>query len=426
MSSKHYDIVIIGGSVAARIAAALLAKQGRRVLFLRNREAKAPVWFHSSLFLEKLLGVLGARSCFVAQQPIQVISERARVTLSSDIPLDEELTREFGEAGRPVNLWLEELRTQGIKLEEFFWENGGLPWPSLKARGRLKLFSLKRRINWQELEAPVSKSIDRLPVAARSFLTDLFQGLSLTRTSRLSYATAAMIWAQALRPENLKEPDFSEMLNKRFEQFHGAKGQIDDLQSLAYNGSRWTGGQFKSGGAFTADSFLLGDKQWLDKFTPLEKNRLALPESPSVYRTSNLAGQLSPLLASRIICGGELPLRMAIETHEDELQGLIMGNSEGTESSIRHQIETILPFAKYRLSEMIAASETATHINAGQGSEIKAGQAKALTRLTLRIDKNLYCADRTVLLPEMGAAGAALLGWTLAENLGHKNDKAKV
>jgi len=30
-----------------------------------------------------------------------------------------------------------------------------------------------------------------------------------------------------------------------------------------------------------------------------------------------------------------------------------------------------------------------------------------------------------VLLPEMGAAGAALLGWTLAENLDKENDKAK-
>ncbi len=421
MSSKHYDIAIIGGSVAARIASALLAKQGRKVLLLRDREAKAPVWFHSSLFLEKLLGVLGARSCFVAQQPIQVISERARVTLSSDIPLEDELTREFGEAGKGVNSWLAELRTQGIKLEELFLENGGLPWPSLKAKGRLKLLTLKRRINWHELEAPVSQSIDHLPAATRSFLTDLLQGLSLTRTSRLSCATAAMLWAQALRPENLKEPDFSEILNKRFEQFHGAKGQIDDLESLAYNGSRWTGGQFKSGGTFTTDNFLLGDKQWLDKFVPLQKNRLPSPEATSVYRTSDLAGQLSPLLARRIICGGQTPLRIAIEEQEDELQGLIMGNSEVSESSIRHQIEAILPFAKYRLSETSAATETATEI----ATEIKAGQAKPLNALTLRIDKNLYCADRTALLPEMGAAGAALLGWTLAENLANKKDKAK-
>jgi hypothetical protein len=418
MNSKHYDIVIIGGSVAARIAAALLVKQGNRVLFLRNHEAKAPAWFHSSLFLEKLLGVLGGRACFVAQQPIQVISEKARVTLSSDVQLEDELSREFGDDGEAVSQWLEDLRLQGIKLEEFFWESGGLPWPSLKAKGHLKLHSLKRRINWQELEAPVSLSIERFSEAAKGFLTDLLQGLSSNRITQLSYSRAAMLWAQTLRPENLKEPDFSEMLNKRFEQFHGAKGQLDDLKSLDYNGSKWTGGQFKSGGFFTADNFLLGDKQWIDKFTPLETNRLPLPEPPSVYRTSNLAGQLSPLLARRIICGGERPMRMAIEEHEEELHGLIVSDARSSESLVRLQMEAILPFAKYRFSEdsMPLAAET---------NDIADCAVKPLTNLPIRIDKNLYCADRTVLLPEMGAAGAALLGWTLAENLGKKNDKAK-
>jgi hypothetical protein len=418
MNSKHYDIVIIGGSVAARIAAALLVKQGNRVLFLRNHEAKAPAWFHSSLFLEKLLGVLGGRACFVAQQPIQVISEKARVTLSSDVQLEDELSREFGDDGEAVSQWLEDLRLQGIKLEEFFWESGGLPWPSLKAKGHLKLHSLKRRINWQELEAPVSLSIERFSEAAKGFLTDLLQGLSSNRITQLSYSRAAMLWAQTLRPENLKEPDFSEMLNKRFEQFHGAKGQLDDLKSLDYNGSKWTGGQFKSGGFFTADNFLLGDKHWIDKFTPLETNRLPLPEPPSVYRTSNLAGQLSPLLARRIICGGERPMRMAIEEHEEELHGLIVSDARSSESLVRLQMEAILPFAKYRFSEdsMPLAAET---------NDIADCAVKPLTNLPIRIDKNLYCADRTVLLPEMGAAGAALLGWTLAENLGKKNDKAK-
>ena len=419
MSSKHYDIVIIGGSVAARIAAALLAKQGNRVLFLRNREAKAPAWFYSSLFLEKLLGVLGGRACFVAQQPIQVISEKARVTLSSDVQLEDELSREFGDDGKAVSQWLEELRLQGIKLEEFFGECGGLPWPSLKAKGHLKLLSLKRRINWSELEAPVSQSIERFSGAAKSFLIDLLQGLSSTSVTQLSYSRAAMLWAQTLRPENHKEPDFSEMLNKRFEQFHGAKGQIDDLKSLDFNGSKWTGGQFKSGGYFTADSFLLGDKQWLDKFAPLEGRKLSLPDPPSVYRTSNLAGQLSPLLASRIICGGELPMRMAIEEHEKELRGLIVSDARSSESLVRLQMEAILPFAKYSLSEDSLPLEAKTNNKADCA-------VKPLASLPIRIDKNLYCADRTVLLPEMGTAGAALLGWTLAENLGKKNDKAKV
>jgi hypothetical protein len=48
-------------------------------------------------------------------------------------------------------------------------------------------------------------------------------------------------------------------------------------------------------------------------------------------------------------------------------------------------------------------------------------QRQKLTSLPLRIGANLYCADSSTLLPEMGASGAALLGWTLAENLASKH-----
>ena len=238
MSSKHYDIAIIGGSLAANITAALLAKEGRKVLFLRNREVQAPAWFHSSIFLEKILGVLGGRSCFVAQRPVQVLSEKTRLTICGDIPIDDELAREFGPSGSVVSQWLLELHMHGVQLEELIWENGGLPWPAFKAAASFKLLCMRRRINLSELEQPVTKKMEQIPAAARLFITDLLQGLSLLKITELSYARAAMLWAQVLRPENLKEPDFSLMLSKRFEQFHGSKAQLDDLQSLAFDGSR--------------------------------------------------------------------------------------------------------------------------------------------------------------------------------------------
>lgn len=111
-------------------------------------------------------------------------------------------------------------------------------------------------------------------------------------------------------------------------------------------------------------------------------------------------------------------MRMAIEEHEEELSGLIVSDARSSESLVRLQMEAILPFAKYRLSEGSLPLEAETN-------DKTACAVKPLERLPIRIDKNLYCADRTVLLPEMGAAGAALLGWTLAKNLGERNDKTK-
>jgi hypothetical protein len=410
-----YDIAIIGGSLTARIAAALLAKQGNKVLFLRNREARAPAWFHSSIFLEKLLGVLGGRSCFVAQNPIQVISEKSRLTLSSDVPVGGELTREFGEAGPAVERWLSELRQLGTQLEELLWENGGLPWPSFKSSAGFKLLCMRRRINLAELEQPVNNRLPEIPASASMFLADLLQGLSLTKLTELSYARAAMLWAQALRPENLVEPDFSLMLKKRFEQFHGSKASLDDLDTLEYDGSRWTGGCFKSGGRFTARHFLLGDKRWFDLFKAGGDSPGSVPQSPTSYRTSNLSGQLSPLLGKRVICGGKLPMRLAIADEEQELRGLVLSCQGATEQDLRRQLEQVLPFAKYQLSQETETTEQHTEFS----------QVTTLANLPIRISANLYCADRTVLLPEMGAAGAALLAWTIAKNLGNSNNEAK-
>ena len=410
MSSKHYDIAIVGGSLSARIAAALLAKQGSKVLFLRYQEATASAWFHSSLFLEKLLGILGGRSCFVAQKPIQVLSRKARVTLDNDIPLDLELNREFGPDGPALCRWLESLRIRGNQLENLLWENGGLPWPSFKTTTGFKLLSIRRKVNWAELDAAVTNAMAQLPAKTIDFVTDLLQGLAVKRVDELTLAQAALLWAQAIRPENLKEPDFSDLLAKRFDQFHGLKENLDDLEQIHFTGSRWTGGSLKGGREFTASTFLLGNAHWVERFKAGKVAALPTPHAPIGHTTSDLTGQLSPLLATRVICGGEMPLRLAIEEESSQRLGLVLSAGELTEAQLRKQLEPVLPFAKYALSATATAPASPSAPSTPQ-------QRQQLRRLALRIGSNLYCADSNVLLPEMGASGAALLGWTLAGNL---------
>jgi len=409
MTSKHYDIAIVGDSLTAQIVAALFAKQGNRVLFLSGTETKTPTWFHSSLFLEKILGIMGGRSCFVAQHPIQVISANSRLTVSNDIPLDEELVREFGTSGPEVSNWLTALNEQGLRLEELFLENGGLPWSSFKAAALFKLRCMHRRVNMSEMEQPIADQLERFSGPARIFLTDLLQGLSMTDVENLSAARAAILWAQARRPEDLNGPHFSQTLGKRFDQFHGAKAQLSDLKSLEFVGSRWTGGQLESGGRFTADNFLLGDKHQVGLFKAGQPIQIPCNRHFIAWKTDNLAGQLSRLLESRIICGGQRPLRLAIEETEDGQQGLILSSKEATKDDIRQQMEPVLPFAKYQLSEIYA--DQAKTLTDDQRT------ALSLTSLPIRAGKNLYWADHTALLPEMGGAGAALLAWTIFDSL---------
>ena len=408
MITRHYDIAIVGSSVAAQISAALLAKQGGKVLFLHEAEATAPLWFHSSVFLEKLLGILGGRSCFVRQHPIQFISETSRLTVCHDVPLERELEREFGPAGLEISDWLSELNELGSRLEKLLWESGGLPWPSLKAVARFKLLCLLRKTKLAALSQPVSQQLTRFPGPVRTFLTDLLQGLSVMDVSQLSQARAAILWAQVQKPENLKEPDFRELIGKRFDQFHGARVPLHQLTGLEYEGNRWVAGQLASGAKFTAREFLLGNQQVRGLFAAGQHIDCCAEDPVRTWQTSNLAGQLSGLLANRIICGGKRPLRLALEDQEGHLRGLAVSAAWASESEVRAQLAPALPFAKYTLK-----ADTPDRHQAS----MKGRRPRPLANRPIRISENLYWADQNVLFPEMGGAGAALLAWTLVNHL---------
>lgn len=409
MTIRRYDIAVIGGSLSAQIAAAMLAKAGQRVLFLRRREVPAPSWFHSSLFLEKLLALLGGRACFSAPQPIQVISRRARIVLHPDIPLTEELRRELGPAAEATLDLLGSLQATGLQLEELLAENNGLPWPSLKGASRFKLLSVRRKVKPFEFERPLSSRFDRLAEPARELLTDLFQGLALMPLKDISVAKAALLWTQAQRPEHLQEPDFSELLGKRLTQFHGVKDDLTGLATLDQDGRRWTGGRFQAGGRFEAKLFLLGDVRWSSLFAA-SLDATSIPKPAPVYqaRTSNLDGQLSPLLEARVVCGGSLPLRLTLESDNDHCYGQVLGYGTPDDKDIRRQLEPVLPFARY---ELTPTEDLPVELAPGPAHE------SLFHSLPLKLSGNLYCADSSALLPGLGAAGAALLGWTLAENL---------
>ncbi|MEN8711842.1 MAG: hypothetical protein ABF326_06565, partial [Arenicellales bacterium] len=138
---------------------------------------------------------------------------------------------------------------------------------------------------------------------------------------------------------------------------------------------------------------------------------LKIPSSPvrAAWQTDNLAGQLSMLLGTRVICGGRLPLRMAIEQADEQLHGLIHSTENATDDEIRRQLGPVLPFAKYRL-DVLGREQVPT-------PQAKRQESMPLASLPLRAASNLYWADNTVLLPEMDGAGAALLAWTIVANL---------
>lgn len=206
------------------------------------------------------------------------------------------------------------------------------------------------------------------------------------------------------------KPDFSALLDKRLDQFRGMQMPLEELAQIDFERNRWTGGRMADGSHFRAETFLLGDVRQAVRFGSAAAADAPTPATLTCYRTDSLAGQLSPLLGSRVICGGDLPLRLTIEQIEGQSSGLIMTVDSGNEQQLRQQLETALPFASYQLMA-----------ENGQGlperSLSPSSRQRRLNDLPLRFGTNLYCADSCALLPTMGAGGAALLAWSLAENL---------
>lgn len=407
MHRARFDIAIIGDSLAARMAAALLAKHGKRLLLLATPFHRDP-WQHSSLFVEKLFHALGGRDCLATNQPFQVLSSRARVTLHRDLPLRQELAREFGHAAASIETLCDELERTGTLLEEILWEHGGLPMGGVRETAAWRWLCLRRKQPLTALSRPFSERLQGLPEPAGEWLGDLFQGLSLQPLAALTIGDAALLWAHARRREGFAGDESTALLQKRFEQFHGIEAPLENLEALEHSHGQWTG-SLPGGGRFQAAQLILGT---LDKGLP--GHNPPLPRQPFMptrhFTTSPLDGQLSSLLEKRVIAGGPLPMRMTILPATHGTVGDIGTSAASEEADVRRQLEPLLPFARYRLE---------TQSNRPEPIEAIAGKVTlpSILKLPLRLGSHLWCADETRLAPHLGSGGAALIAWTLLRQL---------
>lgn len=407
MHLARFDIAIIGDSLAARMAAALLAKHGKRLILLSTSMHRDP-WQHSSFFVEKLLNALGGRECLAPCQPFQVLSARARVTIHREVPLRQELAREFGRAATQVEALLNELEQFGTLLEEVLWEHGGLPQGGLRETAAWRWLCLRRKLPLATLSRPLNERIQGLPEPAAEWLRDLFQGLSLQPLTALTVADGALLWTHARRPEGFVSDELSALLRKRFEQFHGTEAQLENLEKLEHSHGQWVG-SLPEGRRFQAGQLILGDlAQGLPEHAPLLPRQTFLPTRH--FTTSALDGQLSALLAKKVIAGGHLPMRMAIVPTTAGVIEDIGSIARGEENDVRRQLEPILPFARYTLDPMANSQKLI------ETAEVTVSPL-SIFKLPLRLGSHLWCADETRLVPHLGCGGAALVAWTLLRHL---------
>jgi len=419
MAEKHYDILLLGESLAAQIAAVLLARSGRRVLLLQEPDASAPrlSWIPVSRHLEGVLDLLGGRSCLISPAPFQVITSRSRLTFHGNAPLHGELRREFPTVSDRVAALLKELREIGESLESALWEAGGLPLTGMKSRLRFCWQRVRHRLGARALYRPLGDRIARCEdVTAAHALRTLFAGLALCPSEQLTVAEGALLWRSFGEGRGVSVSALAELLEHRFEQFHGETAPAATLQSLKLGKQRPAELVFNNGRCCTADSILLGNRAMASLLPPTMQPTIPTESAPAPVR-GKVLGRLSPVLAPNILLGEEPALRLAlIRTPDSDCCQFSAEAAAATPAlttdDLYRRLAALIPFTDLQFApgpsqatcRQTSVRETKGKAFPGATQDISAGPA-------------LYICSGRMVLPSLGATGEVLTGVTLAKQL---------
>lgn len=398
MTQSAFDVLILGDGPGGRMAGALLARAGCRVLALRSADAPAPAWFFSSLVLERLLDQLDGRAVLGRPLHFQYLSGAVRLDLHGRDPLAAELRREYPGAAETVAKPLEDLQELGEKLGLLLWEHGGLPVGKGVSRWGLFGRLLRQGLTPGRLNTPLAERLrDQESPAAAGLLRGLLSGLALAPADSVSLAEAALLWHGVLRPHGVSVAGLDELLLRRFRQFHGAEEDLATLQGVEPGtaGCRLT---FKGRAPVTAGRIVLAG--------PPPGCQLPgyPPDAPAQPLRLGLAGQVSPVLAEHLVVDGTPPVRLALDGRPGEQRLTVEAAAAADPDELATRLESLLPFA---LGAPPAAGPHGAPPPA-PGLSAAAGRLAPARHL-------LDCGPRV--LPALGPAGEILAGYSVAAHI---------
>ncbi len=395
----------------------MLAKGGCRVLLFSRPNSPRQSWFSSSLHLERLLENLGGRSCFAAPDRFQVLTAESRLEIHGSLPFAEELRREHPAESQQLTALFSRLETLGQQLEETLWEGGGLPLWGLKGRFRFRLQCLANRLSWKGLTRPLKNLIEEYALTeAGATLRTLFEGLSLTPLEQLSVAEAALLWSSAIRADGVNLDEFEELLDRRFEQFHGRQELLSSIEAFNVEGAASPSVTLKKAGSCSADYFIFGHPEALTLLPDsLAKGVATAPGSRKAATTTDLQGMRPQLLAPRAILEAPHPLRLQIDKNKGlvEYAGTNFQTGDGLKD-LRRLLHTALPFGDYRLNEAKQAPLTLPPLETEK--KIKSGSFPGMLS-SVRCGNRLFLCHGGSILPTLATTGELMTGVTIAKHL---------
>lgn len=415
MKSHHFDAIIFGNGLAARIAAFLAGKRGRRILMLGDEQpATLPSALPCCYHLEKLLTILGAdRSQLQASGNVQLIGERHRLDLVGK-PLDDEWRRELSTGCQNPAQLLQKLDAWGAKLTQRLTAQGPSALFSLRGQIRLAAAAWKPTSDRLSLGASLSCYLERhSDHEACELLKDLFCGLSGLRVEMLSIAQAALLWHWSRLPKIFRGDTFFELLTRRTRQFHVAEMPYTQLESPDWAGRRLQGIRLLDGKNIRANQFILASQDALSFFTVANKKRQQMVcATRPTWKTSAIRGKISPLLAERCILAGRVPL---LVTRYDDPEGTHYSIAAGTHinktsytcKDIAQRLQPLLPFTDFDIQEVSLPVRNRPH----KGYVHLCGLPCSTPR------HNLLIAIPEWQFPGLGINSEILLGFAMANQL---------
>ncbi len=405
MSQRHYDIAILGESLAARVAAALLVRRGKRVIFFREPIPAPTQWLFSSFHLRQLLQNLGGRSCAISPQPLQVLTSEARWEINGKNSLDEELRREFPGQDQALGMLLHRLSILGERLEMALWKSRGKALTGGMLPGNLFFKGLT-----SALKKPLSSLLKNGDISgsAAHALETLFIGIS-----RLSVAEGALLWSWVVSSEGVSPSGLEELLRYRLEQFNGESIALTEIKDIHAEGKKIKDIVLKTGARCSADVFLLGSPSgW--RVLPESFPRKPEKGIEGTFLTPPLTKEkISPMLARRILLGQGLPLRLEFSGSDTPTCRIevIPSPQEApfNAEEVKKQLDGILPFATFTVDQQPnSAGERFTGCHPFFAHPFK-GMLNPI-----RLRGNLMLAQGSGVWPSLGPSGEILIGYSVA------------
>ncbi|MDX9707936.1 MAG: hypothetical protein RBT64_00135 [Trichloromonas sp.] len=407
MHQHHYDIILLGESLASRIVGVLLAKAGQRVLTFQGKPPADSGRLFAGSHLDRLLDQLGHRQPLGNAPRLHIVSDLAQVELHGRYGLEEELRREFpGDADLLLQLF-QRLAALGERLDNQLLEQAGAPLGSLTERlwyraGHWLLGSTQR-----SLGQPLSDYFVPFAEESRAWLNILFSGLALAPVAELTLAEGALLWHGLSRPQALEEDLLSGLLSRRYLQFHGLYEPLTKIAALT-EGYRL---QLHDGRECSAGTLIIGQCEALPPEIAAALPPFRHPRPRSRWDSGPLRPAPSKVMAPRIIHGAPPSLRSSLHVHDGGTHCASESAAEVTRETVMGHLQTLFPFSSPAPKQLKPLADS------GEDNPRRGFASFPGTLQNPWLNRNLALCQGSCIFPRLGSIGEILTGYAVAGRL---------